>query len=334
MKRQDIDDGSDLRGEIAMLRSRLQALEARLAGGRGNRLPQRRLALALSAAMLLTLGGVLYGQSGGEALFVDPSGRVGIGTARPLGKLDIQAGADAGGANDQQALALSYRTGGFRHWIRTRHNSNVDGLGNAIDFYVNNATTADGSQGPGSGSSHVMTLDSGRVGIGRTAPGAALDVNGRIKDQTGFVVAVGSIVAFAGTQAPEGWLFCDGASIPPDAKFNDLRTVLGRGVTPDMRGRTLIGAGQGSGLSARALGQQGGEEYHVLTIAEMPSHNHAGFGEAYTDWPFGLTGNNRNMGSNGGRDYDNYFYNTTSTGGGAAFNNMQPYTAVNYIIKY
>ena len=107
MERHDTGDGSDLVGEIGMLRGRLQALEAQLAPGRANRLAPRRLALAVSAAMLLTLGGVVYGQSGGQALFIDPSGRVGIGTARPLGTLDIQAGADSNGANDQQALSLS-----------------------------------------------------------------------------------------------------------------------------------------------------------------------------------------------------------------------------------
>lgn len=174
----------------------------------------------------------------------------------------------------------------------------------------------------------------GNVGIGKTAPGAALDINGRIKDQTGFLVAVGSIVAYAGAQAPDGWLFCDGAAIPQDAKFNELRNVLERSVTPDLRGRTLIGAGQGPGLSARPLGQQGGEENHKLTIAEMPAHKHYGFGEAYDNWPLGLRGPKSQMGSHGGKDSDNYFYGTTEEGGSAAFNNMQPYTVVNYIIKY
>jgi microcystin-dependent protein len=245
MKRQDTDEGFHLGDEIAVLRSRLQALEAQLARRRMNRWAPRRLALVLSAGVLLALGGVLYGQGGGEALFVAPSGR---------------------------------------------------------------------------------------VGIGRTDPSAALDVNGRIKDQTGFVVAVGSIIAFAGTQAPEGWLFCDGTKIPDD-KFSDLRGVLQRDVTPDLRGRTLVGAGQGAGLTKRILGQQGGEENHKMSIAEMPAHKHYGFGEGYQDWPLGVMEKNK-MGSNGGKDYDNYYYGTTDAGGSTPFNNMQPYQVVNYIIKY
>ena len=122
-------------------------------------------------------------------------------------------------------------------------------------------------------------------------------------------------------------------SIPNDAKYQDLRTLLQKATTPDLRGRTLIGAGPGAGLSSRALSQQGGEENHKLTILEMPSHNHHGFGEAYDNWPFGQVGKNQ-KGSRGGIDEDNYYYNTSNTGGNTPFNNMQPYHVVNYIIKY
>jgi hypothetical protein len=52
------------------------------------------------------------------------------------------------------------------------------GSGNAIDFFVNNSTSAGGSTGPGTGSLQVMTLDSGKVGIGTTMPDNLLSVNG------------------------------------------------------------------------------------------------------------------------------------------------------------
>ncbi|MGY0794098.1 phage tail protein [Azospirillum argentinense] len=42
------------------------------------------------------------------------------------------------------------------------------------------------------------------------------------------------------------------------------------------RGRTLVGVGQGEGLTSRALGQTGGAEQHTLSINELPSHNHGG----------------------------------------------------------
>lgn len=83
---------------------------------------------------------------------------IGLGTTNPLAKLEIQAGADQDGANDPRALSLAHRTGGFRHWIRSRHNSAE--ANNGIDFFVNTNSTAAGSSAPGTGSRPVMTLDS------------------------------------------------------------------------------------------------------------------------------------------------------------------------------
>lgn len=45
---------------------------------------------------------------------------------------------------------------------------------------------------------------------------------------------------------------------------------------PEVSGRSMIGAGTGSGLTARVNGAQYGEEDHQLTIGEMPRHRHAG----------------------------------------------------------
>jgi hypothetical protein len=86
-------------------------------------------------------------------------GRLGLNTRSPLALLDIQGGADSDGTNDLQALAFSHRDGGFRHWLRTRHNVHADN-GNAIDFFLNTSDSADGSSAPGTGSVHV--IDPGR----------------------------------------------------------------------------------------------------------------------------------------------------------------------------
>ena len=122
----------------------------------------------------------------GGRFAVKEGGRVGIGTNSPLAVLDLAGGADSDGSLDPVAMAFQYRDGGYRHWIRTRHNSNI-GSGNAIDFFVNNSNTADGSTGPGlgSGSAHVMTLDSGRVGIGTFGPSEKLTVEGKIQSTSG-----------------------------------------------------------------------------------------------------------------------------------------------------
>lgn len=118
--------------------------------------------------------------AGATRLTINTQGNVGLGgTTSALGKLDIMAGANSDGFGDQNAIALQYRTGGYRHWIRTRHNATL-GSGNAIDFFVNNSTTDNGSSAPGSGNLLTLTLDSGRVGIGKPNPQAKLDVDGDI----------------------------------------------------------------------------------------------------------------------------------------------------------
>lgn len=82
---------------------------------------------------------------------------------------------------------------------------------------------------------------------------------------------------------PDGWSLCDGGLLSRSdysLLFDKIGTIYGAGdgVTtfnkPDWRGRGLIGAGQGSGLSARLIGQSVGEESHALTEGELTSHSH------------------------------------------------------------
>lgn len=100
---------------------------------------------------------------------------------------------------------------------------------------------------------------------------------------------IGEIISFGGASAPSGWLVCDGSERPIDG-YQRLYEVLGlswgpltngMGVAggshfrlPDLRGRSLIGAGTGNGLSARMIGEMVGAEAHTLTPTEMPSHTH------------------------------------------------------------
>lgn len=50
---------------------------------------------------------------------------------------------------------------------------------------------------------------------------------------------------------------------------------------PDLRGRAAIGAGTGSGLTARTLGTAGGAENHQLVTSEIPAHNHTDSGHSH-----------------------------------------------------
>ena len=94
---------------------------------------------------------------------------------------------------------------------------------------------------------------------------------------------VGEIRLFGFPRVPNGWLACNGASLPI-SQYDVLFTLIGTtyggdGVTtfcpPDLRGRVPISQGTGGGLTPRTLGEISGEESHTLLFPEMPSHGHA-----------------------------------------------------------
>jgi microcystin-dependent protein len=151
----------------------------------------------------------------------------------------------------------------------------------------------------------------------------------------------GSVVAFAGktSSGPRGWLLCDGREVSVSkypALFKAIGTIYGGdGVNkfrlPDLRGRVVIGVGQGGGLTDRTLGVAGGEENHTLTAAEIPPHSHT---QTLDDRTGGGTGgivDANGGGPNAGVDNGK---TRSDGGGGGAHNNMQPYLVLHYLIKY
>jgi microcystin-dependent protein len=95
---------------------------------------------------------------------------------------------------------------------------------------------------------------------------------------------IGEIRAFAIDYAPRGWLECDGREVSrAEPRYAALFSVIGTTYggngspnfnLPDLRGRTLMGAGQGFGLIGRHVGETPGEEAVKLTIDDLPSHQH------------------------------------------------------------
>ena len=94
---------------------------------------------------------------------------------------------------------------------------------------------------------------------------------------------LGIITLFAGNFAPRGWAFCNGQLLPisgNEALFSLLGTFYGGdGQTtfalPDFRGRVIIHAGRGPGLSNYQLGDKGGVESVTLLQNQLPQHTHA-----------------------------------------------------------
>ena len=155
---------------------------------------------------------------------------------------------------------------------------------------------------------------------------------------------IGSVVAFAGSIAPSGYLICDGSAVSRStyAKlFAIIGTTYGSGNgsttfnVPDLRGRVAVGKNAGSFAS---LGATGGEENHTLTINEMPAHKHTtsvnSNSEATTIGGYAANTQSTFLGTDRGPVSNNYDSAMQSTGGGAAFNNLQPYIVLNQIIKY
>jgi microcystin-dependent protein len=159
--------------------------------------------------------------------------------------------------------------------------------------------------------------------------------------------AAGTIKAWGGGVIPAGWLRCDGAVVSRTtyaALFSALGTAYGAGDgsttfgLPDYRGRSVIGAGTGSGLTARSRGQSGGAEVHVLAESEMPSHTHD---ERVYANAVGVTlGYDTNAGSgtglahlSGSQQGAGSVIATAARGGGGPHANMQPWGCAEWIIK-
>jgi hypothetical protein len=132
----------------------------------------------------------------GVALFLNPKGGfVGVGSSNyPLALLDVQGGHQANQTGGSNLIAFQYNTGGFRHFITSRHNSAVGVNTNAIDFWLNNTTTSGGSSTAGTSNVNIFSATATGVGINTATPGYTLDVNGVIQGAVYYsTITVGGI---------------------------------------------------------------------------------------------------------------------------------------------
>ena len=140
--------------------------------------------------------------------------------------------------------------------------------------------------------------------------------------------------------APKGWALCNGQLLPINqnqALFALLGNTFGGDARvefalPDLRGRTPIHVGPG-----HTLGERGGEQAHVITISELPTHTHtlnATEAAGNTNAPAGAVPA-RPFGDLYGPPGNLVAMNPGSVsnlGGYQAHNNMQPYLTLSFVI--
>jgi len=166
---------------------------------------------------------------------------------------------------------------------------------------------------------------------------------------------VGEMRLYGGGIAPTGFMFCVGTVLDramyPDL-FTAINTVYGApsGDTfclPDFRGRTFLGVGTGSRLNEsgngqitggtamtpRALGDFGGEETHLLTIPEMPAHDHTIRVNRAADNASWESGPLSDVGQGWAETARVTAEPIADTGGGERHNTVMPFVGTNVIIR-
>ena len=146
----------------------------------------------------------------------------------------------------------------------------------------------------------------------------------------GAGVPTGAILDFGGGTVPDDFLGCDGSAVSRTTYatlFGKIGVIwgVGDGSTtfnlPDLRGRTTIGAGTGSGLTPRVVGDIGGEETHILSVPELASHAHG----------YNVVQSGSGVSSGSGLTIAGA--TTGGAGSNAGHNNMQPFGVCTKIIK-
>lgn len=155
---------------------------------------------------------------------------------------------------------------------------------------------------------------------------------------TGDTLPIGSIIPFGGTEAPIGWLICDGSGLNRET-YKELFAAIGTNFgtdgpgnfyIPDLRGKVVVGQ-NASETEFSTLGKTGGEKTHTLTVAELATHKHFLFNGNY-NYKSGVSPKANSV-CLGAFDANSVSVTTNEAGGNQPHNNLQPYQVTNYIIK-
>ncbi len=131
-----------------------------------------------------------------------------------------------------------------------------------------------------------------------------------------------------GITAPsDSWLVCDGSTFD-DVKYANLVALIGTNVTPNYKGRVIVGYDPADPYF-NEIGELGGVLAHALEESEMPSHFHEQRVESST------TGGSNDPPKRepNGDNIINSGVSTGSKGGGLPHINLQPYGVMQVLIK-
>lgn len=181
--------------------------------------------------------------------------------------------------------------------------------------------------------------------------------------KTAAVLTIGMMTApqsasaqefYIGQLVPVGFNFCQRQTAAANgqllaissntALFSLLGTIYGGDgrttfALPDLRGRMPMHAGNGPGLTSHPQGQKSGVETVTLTEVNLPSHSHTITSVNQTGDKGGPVTDLLAKPSDGSKIYHDGPPDSTmdprmvqNTGGGQAFNIMNPYLAINWCV--
>jgi microcystin-dependent protein len=158
---------------------------------------------------------------------------------------------------------------------------------------------------------------------------------------------IGEIRMFAGSFAPNGWMLCQGQTLPiseNDALFTLIGTTYGGDGQetfnlPNLASRIPIHMGTGPDGVTYQLAETAGTEQETLTVQQIPSHTHAMLGS-------GQTATQASPVNNVAGKAATTIYHSTETpqdqmaaaslapaGGSQPHENTQPFLVINFIIS-
>ena len=160
---------------------------------------------------------------------------------------------------------------------------------------------------------------------------------------------VGEIRMFAGNFAPNGWMFCEGQTLPiseNDVLFQLIGTTYGGDGEqtfnlPNLASRVPIHMGTGPDGTTYQIGEMAGTEQETLSTQQIPNHTHPMVANSNASTKPDPEGNVTAKSVTANVDF--YFEDVPSsnlatqaigpTGGSQPHENTQPFLCINFIIS-